>query len=328
MNFDNQTIAVVIPKRLGDTLIATPSIRYLKTLFPKARLVAVCANAMSANTLTNNPWLDEIVVETDKATDAKLFNEAAKIFALRSSPEYFEENLKCYGDKAIRFPNLDDTCHKAEQELKFLAQQLGETVIPDNLRHYEIYPDAAEEQTIQNLLQSKGVDLEQHQLIGLHLGAYGVAKRKFYQFGKKYDGFHKTWGWNNYKQLAKTLLANNPNLKILLTGSKGEKPFIEKFCKEVPEAINLANQTTPLELAALMKKLRCFIVGDTGTAHVAYAVDCETIVLFGRTNVVEFGPYPADAPTSHVLQAASTADIPMQDVLAAVSKQLEENTVS
>lgn len=323
MSFDNQTIIVVIPKRLGDTLIATPSIHYLKSLFPNTRLIAVCANAMSANVLTNNPWLDDIIVESDKKTETKLFDTAAKIFALRSSPEYFEQHLKHYGNKAVLFPNRGDTCHKADQELHFLAHELKQTAIPDQFRHYEIYPDAKDEQAIETLLLNKGVDLKQHQVIGLHLGAYGVAKRKFYQLGKKYDNFHKTWGWDNYKQLTKTLLAENPNLKILLTGSKGEKPFIEKFCKAVPQAINLANQTTPLELAALMKRLRCFIVGDTGTAHLAYAVDCETIVLFGKTNAVEFGPYPANAPTSHLLHAARTCDIPMQEVLAKVTSRLK-----
>jgi len=44
------------------------------------------------------------------------------------------------------------------------------------------------------------------------------------------------------------------------------------------------------ELIAAIAGARLFIGNDSGPAHLAAATDCLTVVLFGSTNPVEWGP--------------------------------------
>ena len=55
--------------------------------------------------------------------------------------------------------------------------------------------------------------------------------------------------------------------------------------------MNLAGKTHLLQLAALLERCRLLVTNDTGTMHVATAVGCPVVAVFGSTNPVTTGPW-------------------------------------
>lgn len=102
---------------------------------------------------------------------------------------------------------------------------------------------------------------------------------------------YRYWPTSHYAQLA-DLLIQRFNAKIILIGSQSE----EKLCRDVKDqmrsnAILLAGQTTLLELAHLMQHSNLTIGTESGPLHLATAVDCKALVIYGPVNESVYGPY-------------------------------------
>lgn len=103
---------------------------------------------------------------------------------------------------------------------------------------------------------------------------------------------NKRWVEERFAGLAR-LLAAQYNAKIFLLGVKEEAGFGEVFAKHAPGlAIPLYGKTSIPQLAALLKRAKVLITNDTGTMHLAAAVDCPiTLVSVGHVHYRETGPY-------------------------------------
>lgn len=82
--------------------------------------------------------------------------------------------------------------------------------------------------------------------------------------------------------------------EIILTGAPNETAYIsqvkEKY-QDDEKVVNLAGETSLLELAYVISKSECMITSDSGNAHVANAVGTPTVVLFGAAHDHRAKPY-------------------------------------
>lgn len=82
----------------------------------------------------------------------------------------------------------------------------------------------------------------------------------------------KTWPFERFKEVARVLLAN---WEIVQVGSKEQRKLID---------VSFVGQTTLTQLAALCERASLTIAPDTSTLHIAQAVGCPTVGLFGVTS--------------------------------------------
>ncbi len=78
---------------------------------------------------------------------------------------------------------------------------------------------------------------------------------------------------------------------MVLVGSSKDREIgdhIQQATRHPP--ISLIGQTNLLELAALMKRAALFIGNDAGPMHVAAAVGCPVVALFGPSDPKVWGP--------------------------------------
>ena len=68
----------------------------------------------------------------------------------------------------------------------------------------------------------------------------------------------------------------------MLTGDSADDPSALEVASCFPAAVNLAGRTTLAELAWLLRGARLLVSRDTGASHVAAAVECPQVTLFGR----------------------------------------------
>jgi len=111
--------------------------------------------------------------------------------------------------------------------------------------------------------------------IGMHIGARLPARR---------------WPPEHFARLADELV-RTCEAEVLLTGSSDEKTMVQSVLERMEtHALNLAGKTSLGGLAALMSKLDLFVSNDTGPAHLAVAVDCPSVTIFGPADPRRWAP--------------------------------------
>lgn len=103
---------------------------------------------------------------------------------------------------------------------------------------------------------------------------------------------YKMWPPERFAAVIKRLSGNHPEAHFILTGSRSERPLcahIEQLASPAP-VINRCGNTTIEQLVELVAGLDLLITNDTGTLHVAAALDVPTVSLFSPTSCQEFGP--------------------------------------
>jgi 3-deoxy-D-manno-octulosonic-acid transferase/heptosyltransferase-1 len=79
---------------------------------------------------------------------------------------------------------------------------------------------------------------------------------------------------------------------IVFTGSRQDRDQIDAIMEGMVEKpINLAGQTSLKELAYLYSKCQLLVTTDTGPMHIAAAMGCPVVALFGPTAPWRTGPY-------------------------------------
>ena len=103
----------------------------------------------------------------------------------------------------------------------------------------------------------------------------------------------KTKLWENIKfaNLADRL-QKELSCQIVFTGSRDDRGKIDEITRMMEgDAINLSGKTSLKELAYLYSECRLMISTDTGPMHMAAAMGCPVVALFGPTVPWRTGPY-------------------------------------
>lgn len=309
----HKKIVMITPERLGDTLMCTPAIRYLKHYYPSLEIDIIALSELSAQTLKNNPDIRQIFVLPSQKTLKNFEIHYDMAINIHDGP-LAREYIQILNIPAKHIPPEDFNIHQAEQALMFIQSLIPEH--PEILeRSYQLFPDTEDTTYIENLFKTHHIDFKNDILIGLHIGCHSIAKKKF-GFLKKMT-HPKIWPFESIIELTQKFYHEKPQIKIIITGSRSEKILGNKLTKLSPNIINLIDKTSVPQLCALMKYLKVFISPDTGLMHVACSTEVPLIALFGPTQLKRTGPYP-DSSHLTLLQAPTMAEITADKVFRAV----------
>ncbi len=103
----------------------------------------------------------------------------------------------------------------------------------------------------------------------------------------------KLWEADKFSELA-SMLYRDLQCSIIFTGSKQDFPVIEDIINKTDSKdgiTNLAGRTSLKELAYLYSKCSVLVCTDTGPMHIAAAMGCKVVALFGPTAPLRTGPY-------------------------------------
>ncbi len=123
----------------------------------------------------------------------------------------------------------------------------------------------------------------------------GAAEAPFlacFQLGASEE--NKRWDPEHFAGLAQRLRADY-GAQILLVGVQEEAPLGERMLQTAPgTAMPLYGRTSIPVLAALLERSHVLVTNDTGTMHIAAAVQCPVaLVSVGHVHYRETGPYGA-----------------------------------
>ncbi|MEI8300982.1 MAG: glycosyltransferase family 9 protein [Chlamydiota bacterium] len=286
---DAPRILVVSTTGLGDTLWATPSIRAIKTTYPKALLV-VLTSSLGKSVLSNNPYIDHLLTIEHNCLKQipsllkKLRNyrfDTTLVFHLSQRPTlplcYFAKPSNIIGTEGIN-KGLDSLLtkklpkryqHEILRRLE-ITKTIGASTEDLSL---EVYITQQEKDYAQSIFNSLNITANTP-IIALNPGS----KDRF-----------KQWAPSAFIELGQKL-HHNLGAQILVTGGTEEKQLAHHIAQNIPQAKTVSGLFSVKELAAFFSCLDIFITNDTGPMHLAFATKTKTIALFCPTDPHLCGP--------------------------------------
>ena len=109
------------------------------------------------------------------------------------------------------------------------------------------------------------------------------------------------WFVEHYQKLIKKLWEEK-NIQSIIIGGKGERLFVDHILQNIPvgSTIDLVEKTSLVDLFSLFNIVSFAVGSDSGPMHIASAVSCPVVSLWGATSYLRSAPYGSE---SYVLQS-------------------------
>ncbi len=286
-----KTVALISNTAIGDTLMATPAFRALKLAKPHIKVVAVL-NPANAALFANNPYIDETLLYNGGwrgfwKTAAKLRALGVDAALLLHSNEPQATPLAVFGgaQKIVKIPNDKNpfaafhanpkTASPSDRHGVFdRLEQLKFLGVESENPKMELFLKEEQKSEAKEFLRQNGFD--DSLLIGFQIGASTRSRM---------------WFEDKWISLAKLLLAENKNIKIILTGSPNERVAAQKIKESLPHGrvVNAAGALQIGAAAALIGEFSVFVAPDTGPMHIAISLGVPSVALFAVADPVKSG---------------------------------------
>lgn len=293
-----KNILIVKLSAIGDVIHALPTAYALKETFPGVKITWV-VEPPAYDLLMNNPCIDEVIVfekkkfktfvgflkhigplkaklqkqKYDAVLDLQgLFKSAALAWLSRSDVKLGCANMREGSNKVSRSvvgPHANG--HIVERYLD-VVRELGcsvkEVVFPLGITD----EDAS---MAKRLMKQAGADIENPYIV-LAVGANWPNKR---------------WPVKYYAEIVDWIYSRNGIPVLIGAGGEDERLAAEiSVLAQIPP-VTLVGRTRLKQLAYVIKNSKAVIGGDTGTVHLAAALEIPTVMLLGPTDINRNGPY-------------------------------------
>ena len=286
---------------LGDVMHALPCAAALRELYPNARITWI-VHPQFGTFVPEQPIVDEVIYFDKKAfSKMSVAGKLKEFFRMRSllHSKNFDLVLdlqglfksavvawmtgcrNCFGYNDMRecssliskpLHGKNDKGHIVQQYLDVI-RYFGSTV------EEPVFPMPAlisEKEAMKDALCRKFANKNQEEIVALVPGAGWVTKE---------------WPVEYFIELAKALIGQGK--VIVLIGGPAEISKGNEIEEALPndKVLNLVAKTNLRELAALMDNVGLCIGGDTGPVHIAAAMGCRIVAMFGASSGHRAGPY-------------------------------------
>ena len=295
-------VAIVKLSSIGDVVHALPVAGALKRLRPGTRVTWV-AEAREATLLAGHPDVDDVIIADtrgwrrrvgiamlhevrevarglrersfDVVLDLQALLKSGVLTALTRAPRRIgfaagwsrERMSTVFMTERVRPPA--DARHVVEQYITLL--------VPLGITHpaveFRLPVDAGADAHVEEFLTSAGIK-PQDRLVLMNPGAGRPDKR---------------WPVDRFREVAQRL-SDEAGARVVALWGPGEEDDARALVSSSAAGI-VAPPTTLRELAALARRARLVVAGDTGPLHIAAAVGTLCVGLYGPTSGVRNGPY-------------------------------------
>lgn len=292
-------ILIVKPSSLGDIIHALPFLAAVRELYPEAEISWV-VNPVYKDLLIHNPQLSKVMLfdrniwkksyiggyknfynlvkemqleKFDMAIDLQGLMRSALITFYSGAKQKMVVNNTREGAKFFyrKFVGSDEKDIHAVDRIMSVALDLGWQKRELTVDDFRIFVPDETTDKVNGFLGSSSERL--------------VVVNPFTRWESK------KWNKDYYVELIGKLLVEGFNVAVTGASSDAKEGsyIVDKAGDQ--RLINLVGKTSLIELVALLKKASFMISSDSGPVHLANALGCKTITLFGSTSSVRTAAY-------------------------------------
>ena len=307
MGSHRRTTAIRLPNWIGDAVMAVPTLREVRRLYPQDRLVLI-GSSWVTDLFRHQRLADEIRLLPSAGSAltrlrgaATLFNGCDRALLLPNSwasalppflarvrvrAGYHREGRRLVLTEAATPRARLQNRHQIYHYLDLLFQTGFSTT--DYLGTPEFEPSISLEagaKALESAAELLPDPPGASPLIGINPGAaYGSAKR---------------WPLQRYAALADRF-ASKLGATVVLVGSTAERELAERVSSEMNQpATILTGRTNLSQLMGVLARLDLFVSNDSGPMHVAAALSVPQVALFGSTDEIATGPWNKQTAVIH-----------------------------
>jgi ADP-heptose:LPS heptosyltransferase len=289
-------IAILRANALGDFLVTLPAIDAIRAKYSDAEIV-----------LLGSPWHKNFLIPGRTSIDRVIIvpvmkgirNEINESENIEEQEKFFEEIQKEYFDVAIHFQgngisanpfinrlNASLTVGSTTENAEPLNRSISFYYYQSEVLRYLELAKLIDAETDCLEPQINVLDEDEEEIKGL---LNFLDKKSFAVLNPFAVDIRRTWPPENYAPLADWL--KEKNLEVVFTGSTENKEGVEEIISKMKyKAINSCGTTSLGGLAAILKHASLVIAGDTGTLHLARAVNTPTVGIYWAPNLINWGP--------------------------------------
>lgn len=291
-----KTILLIATRQIGDVLLVTPLLRSLRRAHPGA-VIDVLVYTDKGGMLAGNPDCNS-VIETDEHPSwrglARLLKRIFRRYELALTVQANDRgHILAWLAGRRRFGLVPDLAaasawKRASCRAWALLDNVHTHTVVQNLRLTDLLGVPRDYTVVPPRNDDAGA------LVGALLPwAPGQGIAVLHPFPMWH---YKRWTHQGWRELIAGLRARG--MKIVLTGGPAAEEIA--YCESLAvggEALNLAGKLGLAALPALLARARLFVGPDTSITHLAAACGLPTLAIFGPSNPVKWGPWPAGCCT-------------------------------
>ena len=286
-----QNILVIDLAFIGDVILATPAVRALHESFPQARITMLTV-PLTESIARMNPYVDDVLVYDKKGREKGLLGMLRMARRLRAHRFDLAVCMNFAVRGAVvawlaRIPHrlgydaqhggffLTHTASSKRPAIQHEAINHLGVLLPLDLatRDVSLSLRIPPDEETSCIAKMDALKLPAAPVVICPCGSYE----------------RKNLSPEIVVQLARTLAEE---YTVVLIGGRTDEQCLHDIAREagLPARCVLAGVLTLPELAALLKRAKLLVTVDTGPLHMAQAVKCPTVAVFGPTNPRVWGP--------------------------------------
>jgi heptosyltransferase-3 len=287
-----RSVLVVVTRRIGDVLLATPLMRSLKLAWPQTAVDALVFRG-TEGVLAANPDLRRTLTVPERP--GRLWHLG---FLLRLARRYDIALSLQTGDRPSLYAFLAGRRSIGLQLAAgkgALKRLLLDHWVPfDNFNTHTVCMHLALADAIGIPRRGEVVaawSAEDEKQVDALLGANGSRRIAVLHTFPKFH--YKMWRPEAWVEVARWLAARDFRLALTGSGEADEVAYVNGLAPRMPAGtVNAAGKLTLGASACLVSRARIYVGPDTAMTHFAAALGVPTAAVYGPTNLVKWGPWP------------------------------------
>ncbi len=294
-------VLVVCTRRIGDVLLATPAVRALRQAWPQAAIDMLVFEG-TQSVIAANADLRHVITIAERPSPGAHLSLLWRIWR-----RYDIAVSLLAGDRPTLY-----AWAAARRRVGTLTLERKSHWKRRMLHRWVAFDDLDTHTVMMNLkiIEQLGIVGRSGPVVSWSEEEARAAVRlcQPLQAGRRFAVLHvspkfayKTWSAPGWAELVSWLNARGLEPLVAGGGSPEEMRYVDSLMQDFPDnTVNLAGKIGLGALGYLLSRAAIYVGTDTAVTHMAAALGVPTVALFGPSNPVKWGPWPAsfDGDTS------------------------------
>jgi heptosyltransferase III len=288
-----QSVLIIVTRRIGDVLLATPLMRSVKRAWPHAALDVLVFEGTQA-ALAANPDVRRVLTVPERPGALEHLAFVGRLFR-----RYDIALSTLHGDRPTIYAWLAGRWRVGL--LNATGKERWKRLLLD---HWIPFDNRNTHTVLMNLALTAPLGIEPRREVAVtwrreeaaavdeRLGPAPTPIAVLHPY-PKFN--YKMWHHEGWCEVAEWLAARG--YRVALTGGSApaEVAYVAALARGMPSRTdNFAGRLSLGETAYLLSRAAAFVGPDTATTHMAAALGVPTVALYGPTDPVKWGPWPRD----------------------------------